>query len=76
MLYAIPCRRVTSIHDERTMKNESLDLYLNDHLAGSVGALELFDRRIRIYEDRRIAGFCRASPVQSKSAMISSNIQT
>lgn len=45
--------------DEPLMKNENLVLYLNDHLAGSVGALELLDRLIRTYEDRSIVGFCR-----------------
>ena len=41
------------------MKNENLGIYLNDHLAGSVGALELLERLIRTYEDHSIVGFCR-----------------
>lgn len=40
-------------------KNENLSLYLNDHLAGSVGALELLERLIRTYEGHSIVGICR-----------------
>ena len=41
------------------MKNEHLATYLNDHLAGSAGALELLDRMIDLYEERPIGRFCR-----------------
>jgi hypothetical protein len=43
---------------ELPMKNDNLILYLNDHMAGSVGALELIERLIRSYEGRPIAQFC------------------
>ena len=36
---------------------ENLASYLNDHLAGSVGALELLDRLIEIYEGKPLAVF-------------------
>lgn len=36
---------------------EKLSSYLNDHLAGSVGALELLDRLIDIYQDKPLEGF-------------------
>ena len=32
------------------MSKEELPIYLNDHLAGSVGALELLDRLIETYK--------------------------
>lgn len=41
------------------MKNEHLATYLNDHLAGSAGALELLDRMIDHYEEQPIRQFCR-----------------
>jgi hypothetical protein len=41
------------------MKNEHLATYLNDHLAGSAGALELLDRMIDHYEEQPIEQFCR-----------------
>jgi len=41
------------------MKNSHLAIYLNDHLAGSVGALEILDRLIDTYHDLAIAQFCR-----------------
>ncbi len=41
------------------MKNSHLATYLNDHLAGSVGALEILDRLIDTYHDLPIAQFCR-----------------
>jgi hypothetical protein len=36
---------------------EELTKYLNDHLAGSVGALELLDRLIEAYEGKPLANF-------------------
>jgi hypothetical protein len=36
---------------------EELTKYLNDHLAGSVGALELLDRLIEVYEGKPLANF-------------------
>lgn len=36
---------------------EELIKYLNDHLAGSVGALELLDRLIEAYEGKPLANF-------------------
>jgi len=38
---------------------EHLNSYLNDHLAGSVGALELLDRLIDIYREKPLEGFFR-----------------
>lgn len=38
---------------------ENLTTYLNDHLAGSVAALELIDRLIEIYEKNPIGEFCK-----------------
>jgi hypothetical protein len=38
---------------------EDLSSYLNDHLAGSVGALELLDRLIEIYQAKPLEGFFR-----------------
>ena len=35
----------------------NLPSYLNDHLAGSVAALELLDRLIEIYEARMLGEF-------------------
>ncbi len=39
------------------MNLENLNSYLNDHLAGSVGALELLDRLIEIYQEKPLEGF-------------------
>ncbi|HKP92298.1 MAG TPA: hypothetical protein VJS88_00250 [Chthoniobacterales bacterium] len=36
---------------------EELTSYLNDHLAGSVGALELLDRLINVYKDHPLKKF-------------------
>jgi hypothetical protein len=36
---------------------ENLTSYLNDHLAGSVGALELLDRLIEVYEGKPLGVF-------------------
>lgn len=36
---------------------ENLSSYLNDHLAGSVGALELLDRLVKIYEMEPLGRF-------------------
>lgn len=41
------------------MKNDDLSTYLNDHLAGSVGAIELVDHLIKKYKDQPIAEFCQ-----------------
>ncbi|HEV2841494.1 MAG TPA: hypothetical protein VGW39_09235 [Chthoniobacterales bacterium] len=41
------------------MNLEGLNSYLNDHLAGSVGALELLDRLIEIYKEKPLEGFFR-----------------
>jgi hypothetical protein len=38
---------------------EDLSSYLNDHLAGSVGALELLDRLIEIYQAKPLERFFR-----------------
>ena len=37
------------------MKNDDLAKYLNDHLPGSVGAIEIVDHLIRTYEGKPIA---------------------
>jgi hypothetical protein len=42
--------------EERT-KMKELTNYLNDHLAGSVGALELLDRLIDTYRDKPLENF-------------------
>ena len=39
------------------MSNENLRIYLNDHLAGSVGALELLDRLIENNKEKPIGKF-------------------
>jgi hypothetical protein len=36
---------------------KELDSYLNDHLAGSVGALELLDHWIKLYKGKPLANF-------------------
>jgi hypothetical protein len=41
------------------VKNDYLETYLNDHLAGSVGALDLIERMIKTYGNQPIAQFCR-----------------
>jgi len=41
------------------MQNEDLATYLNDHLAGSVGAMEMIEHLIKTYEGKPIAQFCR-----------------
>ena len=41
------------------MNLEDLNSYLNDHLAGSVGALELLDRLIDIYQEKPLEGLFR-----------------
>jgi|SRR5436190_3205388 len=38
---------------------EDLTSYLNDHLAGSAGALELLDRLVETYDERPVGGFFR-----------------
>ena len=38
---------------------DDLNSYLNDHLAGSVGALELLDRLIGIYQEKPLERFFR-----------------
>jgi hypothetical protein len=39
------------------MSKEELPIYLNDHLAGSVGALELLDRLIETYKGKALEQF-------------------
>jgi hypothetical protein len=39
------------------MSKEELPIYLNDHLAGSVGALELLDRLIKTYKGKSLERF-------------------
>lgn len=41
------------------MNMEDLSSYLNDHLAGSVGALELLDRLMKIYKGKPLERFFR-----------------
>ena len=41
------------------MKNDDLATYLNDHLAGSVGAIEMVDHLIEVYKGKPIAQFCK-----------------
>ena len=38
---------------------EELGSYLNDHLAGSVGALELLDRLVEVYQEKSLEKFFR-----------------
>jgi len=45
--------------NERKHSMEDLSSYLNDHLAGSVGALELLDRLIEVYQGKPLEGFFR-----------------
>lgn len=44
---------------ERKHSMGDLSTYLNDHLAGSVGALELLDRLIEVYQGKPLEGFFR-----------------
>jgi hypothetical protein len=39
------------------MSKEAIPIYLNDHLAGSVGALELLDRLIETYKGQPLEQF-------------------
>jgi hypothetical protein len=41
------------------MKNDDLATYLNDHLAGSVGAIDLIEHLIKTYEGNPIEQFCK-----------------
>jgi hypothetical protein len=41
------------------MSKEELTIYLNDHLAGSVGALELVDHLIETYKGKPLEEFFR-----------------
>ena len=41
------------------MKNDDLATYLNDHLAGSVGAIELIEHLIKTYEGNPIEEVCK-----------------
>lgn len=41
------------------MKNEALVTYLNDHLAGAVGATEMIERLIETYEKKPLVSFFR-----------------
>jgi hypothetical protein len=41
------------------MRNDNLATYLNDHLAGSVAAIEMIEHLIKIYEGTPIEQFCR-----------------
>ena len=41
------------------MKNADLATYLNDHLAGSVGAVDLIEHLIKTYEGNPIERFCK-----------------
>lgn len=41
------------------MANDDLAIYLNDHLAGSVGALELLDHLIETCQGKPIGQFCK-----------------
>ena len=48
---------------------EDLSSYLNDHLAGSVGALELLDRLIDIYKGNRSndsLGICATKSMRTR----------
>jgi hypothetical protein len=45
--------------EETQTTMEDLDSYLNDHLAGSVGALELLDRLVDTYAGKPLARFFR-----------------
>ena len=41
------------------MHNDELATYLKDHLAGSVGAIEMLDHLIKVYEGKPTASFCK-----------------
>ena len=45
---------------------EDLNSYLNDHLAGSVGALELLDRLIDIYQEKPLERFFPGSAQRNR----------
>jgi len=42
------------------MNRENLDTYLNDHLAGSVGAMELLDHLVEVYQGSQYSAFLSA----------------
>jgi hypothetical protein len=41
------------------MENDELATYLDDHLGGSVGAIEMVDHLIKTYDGKPIALFCK-----------------
>jgi len=41
------------------MKNDDLAIYLNDHLAGSIAAIEAIDHLVETYRGKPIAAFCK-----------------
>lgn len=41
------------------MKNDDLATYLNDHLAGSIGAIEMVDHLSEAYRGKPIEAFCK-----------------
>jgi len=45
------------VNDEHRMAKAELATYLNDHLAGSVAALELLDHLIKVYEGKPLEKF-------------------
>jgi len=45
------------VNRNRNMSKEELTIYLNDHLAGSVGALELVDHLIETYKGKPLEQF-------------------
>lgn len=51
---------------------ENLSIYLNDHLAGSVGALELLDHLIEIYQGKPLERFFQElrSEIQADQAVL------
>lgn len=44
-------------HEETEMKREQLGIYLNDHLAGALAALNLITHLIETYKGQPLAGF-------------------
>jgi hypothetical protein len=49
--------RIARFQRTRNMSKEELPTYLNDHLAGSVGALELLDHLIETYKGKPLEKF-------------------
>jgi len=65
----VVARRKTPRRDDRLNPTKSNDLaiYLNDHLAGSVGAIEMIGRLIKAYEGKPIRQFFKEVYIDIRS---------